>query len=175
MWIVFWLIFAVVVGAIAAGKGRSGFGWFLLAVLISPLIAIIVLIAVGEGDRGRRQCAACMEWVQAEAKICKHCGRDFRTPKPGAPLPAPRAETAVDKAYAAQQARDREMAAARIRAAAARPSGLAAAQPRQVFRDPSPEPAPMPQPRRGGFVALTRDGKRVELPDGWPGRKEPKL
>lgn len=42
----FWLIFATAVGVIASERGRSGFGWFLLALLISPLIAVIV-VALG--------------------------------------------------------------------------------------------------------------------------------
>lgn len=42
--IIAWLFFAVIVGAIAGSKGRSGFGWFLLAILISPLIAGIFVL-----------------------------------------------------------------------------------------------------------------------------------
>ncbi|MGH6875935.1 MAG: hypothetical protein ACREHV_01010 [Rhizomicrobium sp.] len=47
-----WLVLAIVVGGAASGRGRSGFGWFLLAVLISPLIAG-VLIAVLPDLEGR--------------------------------------------------------------------------------------------------------------------------
>jgi hypothetical protein len=39
----FWLIASVLVGIGAAGRGRNGFGWFLLAVIISPLLAFILL------------------------------------------------------------------------------------------------------------------------------------
>jgi hypothetical protein len=42
-----WLVFAIVVGYAASTKGRSGVGWFLLAVLISPLIAVIFLLLAG--------------------------------------------------------------------------------------------------------------------------------
>ena len=45
---IFWLLFAVAVGAIASSKGRSGIGWFLLAVIISPLIAVIIVAIIGE-------------------------------------------------------------------------------------------------------------------------------
>ena len=44
----FWLLCAVGVGAIASSKGRSGIGWFLLAVIISPLIAVIIVAAIGQ-------------------------------------------------------------------------------------------------------------------------------
>jgi hypothetical protein len=40
-----WLGLAVVIGVAAGARGRSGFGWFLLAVLISPLLAGLLLIA----------------------------------------------------------------------------------------------------------------------------------
>ena len=42
------LILAVLVGYAASKKGRSGIGWFLLSVLISPIISIIVLYTAGE-------------------------------------------------------------------------------------------------------------------------------
>jgi hypothetical protein len=38
-----WLIFSIVVGAAAAGRGRSTLGWALLALFISPLIAGVLL------------------------------------------------------------------------------------------------------------------------------------
>jgi hypothetical protein len=41
-----WLVFAVVVGVAADHRGRSGFGWFLLSVFISPLLAVLFLIAL---------------------------------------------------------------------------------------------------------------------------------
>jgi hypothetical protein len=45
---VFWLLCAVGVGAIASSKGRSGVGWFFLAVIISPLIALIIVAVIGQ-------------------------------------------------------------------------------------------------------------------------------
>lgn len=41
--LVFWLGFCVLVGYFANKKGRNGFGWFLLAFVISPLFAGIAL------------------------------------------------------------------------------------------------------------------------------------
>lgn len=43
----FWLALAVVVGFAASGRGRSGVGWFLIAILISPLLALILLLVMG--------------------------------------------------------------------------------------------------------------------------------
>jgi hypothetical protein len=41
-----WLVFAVLVGIAANARGRSGFGWFILAVIISPLIGILFVLAM---------------------------------------------------------------------------------------------------------------------------------
>lgn len=49
----FWLVLAVAVGAAANARGRSGIGWFILAVLISPVLALIFLIAL-PSRRGER-------------------------------------------------------------------------------------------------------------------------
>jgi len=40
-----WVFFAVVIGYAAFRRGRSGFGWFLLGILISPLLAGFLLLA----------------------------------------------------------------------------------------------------------------------------------
>lgn len=129
MWIALWIVFAIVVGAIAGGKGRSVIGWTLLALLISPLLAGILLIAAGQGQGGMKRCGACAELVKAEARVCKHCGRDFATPLPAkAPGPRPAGIARLDG----------------VRPLAALPD------------DP-------PAAVRGGYVALTRDGRRVEL------------
>jgi hypothetical protein len=39
----FWLILSIVAGAYAKSKNRSGFGWFLLSILLSPIITLIIL------------------------------------------------------------------------------------------------------------------------------------
>lgn len=39
----FWLILSIVVGVFAGSKNRSGFGWFLLSLFISPIITLILL------------------------------------------------------------------------------------------------------------------------------------
>ncbi len=39
-----WFTFSLVVAGIAQGKNRSGFGWWLLSVVITPPIALFILV-----------------------------------------------------------------------------------------------------------------------------------
>lgn len=75
-----WLIFAAVVGFIASGRGRSGFWWFLLSLVLSPLICMIVVLVMKKIDPNAPKpsthfrCPDCKEFVLKEARVCKHCG-----------------------------------------------------------------------------------------------------
>src|SRR5260370_12701663 len=42
--LIFWLIFAIVVGVAADARGRNGVLWFVLAAIISPVLALILLL-----------------------------------------------------------------------------------------------------------------------------------
>lgn len=90
VWIGSWLVLAIVVAIVAAARGRSGFGWFFIALLISPIISFIVLALLGrtaepaspEPFRRMRRCPFCAEDILAEAVRCKHCGSDIPPPPP---------------------------------------------------------------------------------------------
>lgn len=77
-----WLLLALVVGVAASGRGRSGFGWFVLAVVLSPLIAGLLVLAMpslkgtaqAPSLATHRKCPECAELVLKEARVCKHCG-----------------------------------------------------------------------------------------------------
>lgn len=43
----FWLAFAIIVGVAANTRGRNGFVWFGIAALISPLLAGLLVLALG--------------------------------------------------------------------------------------------------------------------------------
>lgn len=80
-----WLVFSVAVGIWASNRGRSGIGWFLLAFMLSPLLAAIILAASRDLSRPmvahdlpapstHVTCPDCAEFVRNEARVCKHCG-----------------------------------------------------------------------------------------------------
>lgn len=77
-----WFVFAIFVGVGADARGRSGIGWFFLAMIISPLFAAILLFllpAIGPGQTAPNpdthvKCPDCAELVLKEARVCKHCG-----------------------------------------------------------------------------------------------------
>lgn len=88
MLIILWIVFAIVVGVAANARGRNPLGWVLLACIISPLLAGILLALMPARNVGgpswmerregkARTCPFCAEYIQPRAVVCKHCGRDL--------------------------------------------------------------------------------------------------
>lgn len=85
-----WLITAVLVARGAAGRGRSALAWFLLAILLAPPVAALMLLVVPDraerrqrdrallGKDGLRLCPSCAEVVRQEARCCRYCGVDLQ-------------------------------------------------------------------------------------------------
>ena len=77
---IFWFLFAALCGVMASKAGRSGFGYFILACLISPIICFLLLAILGkvkeEGPSPDThvRCPDCAELILKEARVCKHCG-----------------------------------------------------------------------------------------------------
>lgn len=47
---------------------------------LGPLAFLLFAVSgVSRGEKNKK-CPHCAEWIKAEAKVCKHCGRDVVAP-----------------------------------------------------------------------------------------------
>jgi hypothetical protein len=87
-------LLALPVAYVASEKGRSGSGFFFLSFFFSFIVGILVVLALPrvesqsiavessgsfarEGSERLFKCQNCAEWVKAEAKVCRFCGKDI--------------------------------------------------------------------------------------------------
>lgn len=81
----FYFGFSILCAVLASSRNRSGFGYFLLAILISPLLCGLLLLILGKKTEPNAptaeptpdthvKCPDCRELVLKDARVCKHCG-----------------------------------------------------------------------------------------------------
>lgn len=66
-----WVWLSVFVGFAAWWREHSGWGWFILSMIISPLVAGLFLLTRG---KGRTTCPNCHDLVDNEEVFCRTCG-----------------------------------------------------------------------------------------------------
>lgn len=78
-----WFIASIIVGIAAGKRGRGSGNWFILSLIISPLLSALLLLVQPDlsKDAGAtidpvRKCPKCAETILAAASVCKHCGHD---------------------------------------------------------------------------------------------------
>lgn len=57
----YFLLFPILVAKAARNRGRSGTLWFILSLLISPVLTVLLLLALGDTDAKRRE-----RWMHEE-------------------------------------------------------------------------------------------------------------
>ncbi|MEW6092255.1 MAG: zinc ribbon domain-containing protein [Pseudomonadota bacterium] len=101
-----WLLFAIATAVIAANKGRTGFGWFLLGCVFGIFALIVVAVLPNLKHQARdnataaaiaamaaarsapaddeKACPSCAERIKAAAVKCRFCGHEFAGDNGGA-------------------------------------------------------------------------------------------
>lgn len=77
--VLFWIVASVVVGVIAAHRGRSALAWTFYALFLTPLLMFVALLCIPNKAHEPTpdthvKCPDCAELVRREANVCKHCG-----------------------------------------------------------------------------------------------------
>jgi hypothetical protein len=81
----FWFLGAVVIGIVANGRGRSGFGYFVIGLLLTPILAAILVLGLpslklaagvptAPTPETHDRCEKCSEFILPQATVCRFCG-----------------------------------------------------------------------------------------------------
>ena len=87
MVVVVYLVLAIIVGVAAQNhRGRQGTPWFLISIVLSPVIGALLLFASKDLRQPKTEmvriasektCPQCAEQVKVDAKICRFCRYEF--------------------------------------------------------------------------------------------------
>ncbi len=69
--LLFWVLLSFIPAAMASRKGRSVAIWFVVSLLVSPLLAFASIASAR--DLTRLPCPYCAEAIKIQATVCPHC------------------------------------------------------------------------------------------------------
>jgi hypothetical protein len=80
--LLFWLLLSPAPAILAHRKGHSAVFWFLLALLLSPLLALIFAAVMPDRMKAKEMadrypCPHCKELIKQDASKCPHCRSDL--------------------------------------------------------------------------------------------------
>jgi len=90
-----WLLLAAGVGALASSRGRSGFGFFLLSAVFSPLLGLIVVLVARDLKEEEQQVAVRQREHELDLERVKAIARSAASAQPGPAILPARAEPTI--------------------------------------------------------------------------------
>ncbi|HVI49949.1 MAG TPA: zinc ribbon domain-containing protein [Candidatus Sulfotelmatobacter sp.] len=85
--VILWFGVSVIIAIAASARGRNPLIWFLLPLIITPLLAALLLLVVGGGSNSTQPCPRCRETIKIGAKVCRFCGHELPDHQNDAPFP----------------------------------------------------------------------------------------
>ena len=66
-----WIILSILVAVFANSRGKSGILYFLICILLSPLLGFLIVLF--SGDSTKKKCDKCGQKIDISAKVCPFC------------------------------------------------------------------------------------------------------
>ena len=66
--VLIWFVLSILVGVFANNRGKSGILYFLLSIILSPLLSFLIVLVAG--DNSKKKCSNCGQKIDISAKVC---------------------------------------------------------------------------------------------------------